>query len=165
MDCHCTLVGDGPMRSTIERRIRDLHLSERMRLTGSLPPAQVMACYRSAAVVVLPSFTEGVPVTLMEALAHGLPVVATYVGGIPELVEPGSAGLLVPAGDSEELANALERVLRNPEWARGLGLSGSRVVQSRFSQEAQVDALIRLFGCPARTTGSSSVQSTPRNTP
>jgi colanic acid/amylovoran biosynthesis glycosyltransferase len=165
VDFRCTLVGNGPMRSVVERRIRDLHLTERIRLTGSLPPAQVMACYRSATVAVLPSFTEGVPVTLMEALAHELPVVATYVGGVPELVDPGRSGLLVPPGDVEGLANALEHVLKDPDWARGLGLNGSQVVRRQFDQDTQAEALVRLFGCSSRKVGWSHGISSAGSTP
>lgn len=108
------LVGDGELRPRIEQRIAELGLTDRVRITGWLDGAGVRAELRAARAFVLPSFAEGLPVVIMEALALGRPVVSTFVAGIPELVEPGKSGWLVPAGSVEDLANALASALDAP---------------------------------------------------
>src|SRR5205807_1072386 len=87
-----TLAGDGPMRSVIEKRVEELGLEKRVRITGWLSNDAVRQEMLAARVLVLPSFAEGLPVVLMEALALGRPVVTTFVAGIPELVENGVHG-------------------------------------------------------------------------
>ena len=115
---HCTLVGEGPMRRSIEARAAQLDLHAHLTLTGALPPDRVAEIYGKADVIVLSSISEGVPIVLMEAMSHALPVVATRVGGIPELVDDGRTGLLVPSEDPASLADALRRVLDDPERAK-----------------------------------------------
>lgn len=141
----CTLVGDGPLRPTIEAELAARGLSRQVRLTGSLDPAQVDRQYETAGAVVLASFSEGVPVVLMEAMARGIPVVATHVGGIGELVENGVNGLLVPAGDARELADSLHRILSDPEFARTIGARGVQKVRDEFDLERSADRLLELF--------------------
>lgn len=108
------LVGDGELRGEIERRARDLGHEGRVRLTGWADAKRVRDEIRAARGVVQPSLAEGLPVVLMEALALGRPVVSTYVAGIPELVEPGRSGWLVPAGCPDALARALRELLATP---------------------------------------------------
>lgn len=146
----CTLVGDGPLRSAIETRIGALDLAESVTLAGAQPPEAVETLYREAGVVVLASFSEGVPVVLMEALSHHRPVVATQVGGIPELVVHGVRGLLVPPGSPRELADALACVIRDPESARKLGEAGAAFVIREFNLEVSARRLLALFdpNCP-----------------
>ena len=141
----CTLVGDGSLRPTIEAELTRRGLSQQVRLTGSLDPEQVDRQYETAGVVVLASFSEGVPVVLMEAMARGIPVVATHVGGVGELVENGVNGLLVHAGDAKALAAALQRILTDAEFARSLGAHGVRKVREEFDQERSADRLLELF--------------------
>ena len=145
LDIRCTLVGDGPMRGRIEVRIRELDLQNRVTLTGSLQPAEVAGLYPAASVVVLPSLSEGVPVVLMEAMSHGRPVVATRVGGIPELVENGESGLVVSPGDACELAKALHRLLTDAELAQRLGERGRQTVRTEFNIENSVKQIKALF--------------------
>lgn len=142
---HCTLVGDGPMRSAVEAAIHARSLVNYVTLTGSLPPDEVAARMRSASVVVLPSFTEGIPVVLMEALSHRRPVVATRVGGVAELVEHGRCGLLVSPGDPDELANALVRTLQDRAWAASLAEKGFARVRDKFCPRRSADHLMALF--------------------
>lgn len=152
LDVHCTLVGDGPMRLAIEAAIQRFNLTSVVRLTGSLDPLAVDRLYDAAGAVVLASFSEGVPVVLMEAMSRGLPVVATSVGGIPELVHDGVNGLLVPPGDAAALRDALARLLRDPRFARTLGEKGIERVREEFDLDRAVDRLLKLFeqACPAR---------------
>jgi len=141
----CTLVGDGPMRKQIEERARALHLDGKITMTGALPAEKVQELYFQVVVFVLASFSEGVPVVLMEAMAAGCPVVSTHVGGIPELVENQSTGLLVAPGDSEELAKAIRWMLENPEYAQTMARQARVHVREHFHLEKNVDALVDLF--------------------
>jgi glycosyltransferase involved in cell wall biosynthesis len=97
------------MRRVLERQIRERGLSERVKLLGARPLAELPAWYRAASVLVLPSYSEGVPNVLLEAMACGTPVVATRVGGVAEIVGGGNG--LVAAGDSEALAGAIGEAL------------------------------------------------------
>src|SRR5439155_25631775 len=109
--CDLILAGDGPLRPVIEAEARQLGLAGRVRITGWLDGAAVRREIEAARGLVLPSFAEGLPVVLMEALALGRPVVTTYVAGIPELVRDGAHGWLVPAGSVDDLAAALREML------------------------------------------------------
>ncbi|MBK8267398.1 MAG: glycosyltransferase family 4 protein [Planctomycetes bacterium] len=140
-----TLVGDGPMRETIKSRIQTLGLNSDVTLTGALDPESVASQYAQADVVVLASFSEGVPVVLMEAMAHGLPVVATRVGGVPELVEHASNGVLVAPGNIEELAAGLERVLSDRAFASTIGDEAIKTICNRFLIGPSAEQLIGLF--------------------
>ena len=108
------LAGDGEMRAEIEHRITEYGLDNRARITGWISSAQVRDEILRARGMVLPSFAEGLPVVIMEALALRRPVISTFVAGIPELVLPGENGWLVPAGDVEALAAAIRKLLRAP---------------------------------------------------
>jgi colanic acid/amylovoran biosynthesis glycosyltransferase len=104
-------VGDGEMRAALEKIIADRALQKQVRITGWADGAAVRREIGAARAFVLPSFSEGLPVAIMEAFALGRPVVSTYVAGIPELVEPGRSGWLVPAGSVDHLTQALREVL------------------------------------------------------
>lgn len=163
VDVQCTLVGDGPMRSAIEERAQELRLTASLTFTGSLEPKRVAQMYKSADAVVLASLSEGVPVVLMEAMARGRPVVATRVGGVPELVEDGRSGLVVAPGDADALADALLRVLNDPEWATTMGQNGARRVREEFHAETSASRLTHLFrhahdSCVKRVGAASGKQ-------
>ncbi len=97
-----------------------------MTLAGAVPVEDVPAFYAAADAFCLPSYAEGVPIVLMEAMASGLPVVATRIAGIPELVTDAESGLLVDPGDQRALAGALSRLARSPDLATALGARGAR---------------------------------------
>lgn len=126
----CVLVGEGDRRPALEARIGELGLRDDVVLLGAQPRHRVVELLRSGDVFVLPSIVtaagkmEGIPVVLMEALAMELPVVTTNISGIPELVEDGVTGLLVPQRDSGALAEALLRLQRDPELGRRLARAG-----------------------------------------
>jgi len=109
-DFRLELIGDGPLRETLAERVRELGLGERVTLHGALPTSEVAALMRGAAFAVVPSLMETFSVVLGEAMACGLPVVATAVGGMPERVHEGN-GVLVPAGDPRSLAEAMDGML------------------------------------------------------
>lgn len=141
----CTLVGDGPVRATLEARVAALKLADQVHFRGALAPAAVAACYEASDAVVLASFGEGIPLVLMEALAHGRPVVATRVGGISELVEHGENGYLCAAGNARDLAGALAALLRRPERAQELGTAAVRTIAERFNIDVSAEKLSALF--------------------
>jgi glycosyltransferase involved in cell wall biosynthesis len=108
-DVTLVVAGDGPERAALERRSTELGLDGRVRLLGSVPRERVLRLFRAADASVLPSAWENFPHTVVEALAVGCPVIATAVGGVPEVVRDGENGLLVPARDPEALAAAITR--------------------------------------------------------
>jgi glycosyltransferase involved in cell wall biosynthesis/GT2 family glycosyltransferase len=141
-----TLAGDGPMRRAIEERIAQLRLQEHVHITGWLSNESVRKRMLDARCVVLPSFAEGLPVVLMEALALGRPVVTTYVAGIPELVEPGRCGWLVPAGSVDALTDALRQALRMPiDRLEAMGRTGAERVAARHNATTEAAKLSALY--------------------
>ncbi|HAC47901.1 MAG TPA: colanic acid biosynthesis glycosyltransferase WcaL, partial [Sulfitobacter sp.] len=92
-------IGDGPLRRAIETEIARHTLQNRITLTGWVDEARVTSELSAAHALVMPSFAEGLPMVVMEAMAAARPVIATYIAGTPELVQPGQTGWLVPAGD------------------------------------------------------------------
>lgn len=123
-----TLVGDGPERPAIERLVAGLGLGDRVRITGFLPHREGLEIIADARAAVLPSRYEELGTALVEAMAAGRAVVASRVGGIPELVRDGVDGLLVPPGDPGALAGALNRLLTDPALAAALGASARQRV-------------------------------------
>jgi glycosyltransferase involved in cell wall biosynthesis len=157
MLCIGSLDRDPRTARSIRRMISAARLGRRVTLAGEQPPRVVMCAYRAADLFVLPSLHEGYGMAFAEAMAHGLPIIATTAGAIPETV-PREAGLLVPAGDAAALARALRRVIAEPALAMRLA-AGARAVGSRLpdwqrSAERWEQAL-DLPGCtPALKTGT-----------
>ena len=136
------LIGDGELRNTLETAIREHGLHEQVTLTGSLSGAQVRAELANCRALVLPSFAEGLPIVIMEALAAGRPVLTTYVAGIPELVRPGENGWLIPPGSLDELVTAMEAVLDCPaETLAAMGAQGRERVRERHSAATEAARL------------------------
>jgi glycosyltransferase involved in cell wall biosynthesis len=146
VDVEIVLVGDGPSRGEIERRAAELRVQDRVRLVGWQSSADVRRRIAESRGLVVPSFAEGIPVVAMEAMALGRPVIATYVGGLPELVQPGENGQLVPAGSIEDLASAMTDLLRVPEERlREMGQKGRQRVLERHDLSVEVRRLAALF--------------------
>lgn len=131
------LIGDGELRPEIERAIARYDLAECVSLDGWADERIIRARIREARALVLPSFAEGLPVAIMEAFALGRPVISTYVAGIPELIESGKSGWLVPAGSVPELVTALDDVLgASRERLAAMGLTGRAKVLERHHIDA-----------------------------
>lgn len=147
----CLLVGDGEMRATIEARIAELGLQDDVILMGHRSREEVSATLRDSDAMVLPSVTtgdgdmEGIPVALMEALASEVPVVASSLSGIPELVRDGETGVLVPEGDAEALAGAIRRIRDDPEGAARMAAAGRRQVLAAYELERNTGELRQLL--------------------
>lgn len=144
-DMHLTLIGDGPERADLEREAQMRGLGDVVIFAGYRSQAEVAEALQEADLLVLPSFAEGVPVVLMEAMAAGLPVIASRVAGIPELVEDGVSGLLVPPGDSDALAGAINELLVDPARCARMGEHGRAKVSSEFNLEYEAAWLGELF--------------------
>jgi glycosyltransferase involved in cell wall biosynthesis len=134
------IAGDGPERSALERRAVELGLDSRVRFLGSVPRETVLRLFRAADASVLPSAWENFPHTVVEALAVGCPVIATAVGGVPEVVRDGENGLLVPPCDSAALAGALERFFGDASLRERLRGAAARSVEG-YSEEAVFTAI------------------------
>jgi glycosyltransferase involved in cell wall biosynthesis len=133
----------------VERAVRDRVAGGRLPvdLLGPLPPGEVAAELRAATAAVLPAlWWENCPMAVLEAAAQGVPVVASAVGGVPELVDDGGTGLLVPPGDPVALAAALTRLVRDPAAAAGMGSAAWARVRERHDPGAHVAALLALYG-------------------
>jgi glycosyltransferase involved in cell wall biosynthesis len=140
------LAGDGEMREELEKRIGRLHLERQVRITGWISSGQVREEILAARALVLPSFAEGLPVVLMEAMVLGRAVVSTFVAGIPELVEDGKTGWLVPAGDLNALVAALESCLAaTPERLSRMGQLGRARALGRHNVDDSAARLQVLF--------------------
>ena len=140
------LAGDGEMRGEIESCIDALGLRAQVRITGWISSTQVRNEILAARALVLPSFAEGLPVVLMEAMALRRPVITTYVAGIPELVRSPDDGWLVPAGDGDALAEAIEACLAaSPEQLARMGEGARERVLLRHDVDTEAAKLVRLF--------------------
>lgn len=140
------LVGDGEMRPEVERRIRETGLEGTVRITGWLDGDGVREEIALSRALILPSFAEGLPVVIMEALALGRPVVSTFVAGIPELVEPGRSGWLVPAGSVVELVESMQAALSAaPSELTEMGRVGRARVLARHDIRDTARALASLL--------------------
>jgi glycosyltransferase involved in cell wall biosynthesis len=137
------IAGDGPDRQRLEAQTRRLGLAEHVRFLGWC--ADLPSTFASWSVFVQPSLSEGFGLSALEAMAASLPVVATAVGGVPELVEQGTTGLLVPAGDSESLADALLEVLQSSDGGRTMGLAGRARAQRSFTTETMARQTFDLY--------------------
>ncbi len=157
-DIELTLIGEGDERSAIEARIAELGLGDRVRLLGARTHEQVFDAMEAADVVVSASVesadgdAEGIPVTLMEAMAIGVPVVATRTAGVPELVTDGESGVLVDQHDAAGLAAAIAGLLDEPDRARRLAEGAARRVAESFDRDRVVDQLVELL-VPGLGTG------------
>jgi colanic acid/amylovoran biosynthesis glycosyltransferase len=145
-ECDLVLAGDGPLRGEIEALIERLGLGARVHITGWISGDRVRDEILAARALVLPSFAEGLPVVLMEAMALRRPVLSTYVAGIPELVVAGENGWLFPAGSIEDLTKAMASCLSTPatELAR-MGEHGYARVSAQHSIERESARLAELF--------------------
>ncbi len=144
-DPACTFLfcGDGPCREALEREVRELGISDRVRFLGHR--RDIMNIYQIMDLLVLPSHTEGLPNAILEALSFGKPVVATRVGGLPEIIQDGQSGLLVPPRRPDLLAKAIVRCLASPQAMRSMGENGRNVVMDKFSFDAQCAQLESVY--------------------
>jgi glycosyltransferase involved in cell wall biosynthesis len=142
-DAYLLIVGEGSRRETLEAQARDLRIAHRVVFTGRRD--DVPAVTAALDVAVLPSYREAQGLSILEAMALSRPVVASNVGGIPEMIEDGVTGLLVPPHDADALAAAIVRLLRDHPYADTLGRAGHDLVHDRFCIELMVTAIQTIY--------------------
>jgi len=142
------IVGEGLLMESLKNSAKDL---DSVKFLGKLSAEDLMEEYKRSDIFVLPSIvdsrgdTEGLGVVLLEALSFGLPVIASNVGGIPDIVEDGKTGILVPEKDPVAIADAIEKLLSNWENAKLMVLRGQDMIRERFSSEKIADKLVRIY--------------------
>jgi colanic acid/amylovoran biosynthesis glycosyltransferase len=141
----CWIVGEGPERPALERQIRTLGLQDRVYLTGYLPPVHLSGFYRHADLVVLTSQSEGIPVVLMEAMAHEKLVLAPAITGIPELVEHGRTGFLYEAGSLPDFLGSIRWILRNKASLAGIQRAAAANVACFYNRQRNLQSFADLF--------------------
>jgi glycosyltransferase involved in cell wall biosynthesis len=150
----CLIIGSGPERAALQRAIDNAGLAAAVRLVGALPQEAVAARLQAADCYVQPSVRarsgqmEGIPVALMEAMASGVPVVATRLSGVPELVRESDTGLLVAPESPSELAEAVLAVWRDPSAAERRALAARRLIEQEFDLASSAARMAELFAAP-----------------
>ena len=158
-----TFIGDGPDRADLERRVESLGLSSRVTFAGQRRRDEVLERLAATDVLVTPSVPtadgkrEGLPVVLIEALAAGVPAVASDLSGIPELVETDVTGILVPPGDAGAIADALERLARDPDLRSRLAAGGRARVAAEFDLDTNARRLIERFRASAAAARATAI--------
>jgi colanic acid/amylovoran biosynthesis glycosyltransferase len=145
MHFRCVMIGDGASHEELAATRTRLNLEAAVEMIGAAERGTVLAWLQRGSVAVLSSHNEGMPVCLMEAGACGVPVVATRVGGIPELIDDGVTGILTAAGDPAAFADALGHLLEEPLLRKSIGQAARRRIVARFSLDAQVDGLMSMW--------------------
>ena len=146
------IVGEGPEREHLEAHARRIGVDDRVTFTGRVSNADLEAAYSHSDAFVLPAVvdsrgdTEGLGVVLLEAMNYEVPVIASNIGGITDIVTHEQSGLLVPPGDATALADAIRRLAENPDGARALGRAGKADMEARFSWPAIVRQWLTVYG-------------------
>ncbi|MFL0810266.1 MAG: glycosyltransferase [Agarilytica sp.] len=145
VDVSLTLLGDGQDRGFLENLAVEMHIDDRVEFKGFVDQSTIAATLNESDIFVLPSFAEGIPVSLMEAMAIGIPVIATYVGGVAELVIDGETGQVVYPSDKMGLADAIQRYAEDQKYCLEVSRSARKKVENEFNIEDQVDKLAQHF--------------------
>lgn len=145
LDVRCLIIGDGPQRAALQQQARREGL-DRVEFLGHLPSQQVQAYVREAAFTILPSeWYENSPRAVLESFASARPVVASHIGGLPELVKDGETGLTFAAGDALDLRRKILYLVRNPQKAEEMGRRARRLVQEEMAPEVHYKALMEIY--------------------
>jgi glycosyltransferase involved in cell wall biosynthesis len=139
------LVGDGPARAALEHEASRLNITADVTFHGFVGQESVYEILSRTNVFVLPSFAEGVPVSLMEAMSMEIPCISTYVGGIPELIHNGQDGILISAGNTGLLVKALQELIENPGLRLRLAKAGRRKIIEAYDLGASTERLVSIF--------------------
>lgn len=139
------IAGKGPLEASLKAQAREAGIGDAVTFLGFRPQEELVSLYRDASVFVLPSRYEGLPTVLLEAMACGCPVLATQVGGASEVVSDGENGVFVPPGRPDDLADALQSLLQDPDRRAELGRQARRTVEARFAWDTIVDEFETLY--------------------
>lgn len=143
---NCKIVGDGELRPIIESKISEYDLASQISILGWKSSEEIQSLIDSSSILLLPSFAEGLPVVIMESLARARPALTTYIAGIPELIEDGENGWLVPAGDTVALAEAIDKAASTPiPVLEEMGLRGKAAIIDQHSARKEAQKLQQIF--------------------
>lgn len=145
VNVHLHFVGDGPDRRTLENETAKKNLQAYIDFKGALNQAEILDIYKRSDLFVLPSFAEGIPVSLMEAMSMEIPCISTYVNGIPELIRNQIDGILVIPADSQELATAILSLVNNPILREQMGKAGRQRILEKYSLQPNFRLLKDIF--------------------
>jgi glycosyltransferase involved in cell wall biosynthesis len=156
----CCIVGDGDEKDLVASLVKEYRLEDCFELPGAVRQEKILSYYHRAAVFTLPCIPaadgrhDGVPNVLVEAMATGLPVVSTRIGGVPELIEHGRDGFTITPGNIEELANQLKELLQNASLRERIGSTARTKIERHFDNRKTIEPLLRLFRMKAGIDGS-----------
>lgn len=142
---HCFIVGDGPDRKQLEKLVQKKSLSEQISFLGHRPFSEAIGILRASNIFVNPSYTEGIPTAIIEAALCQKAIIATDVGGTPEIITGKSDGFLVPAGDIETLRKKLEYLFEHPDICEKFGKHAFLAVKNRFNWESSIKKYLEIF--------------------
>ena len=143
-DIKLIIIGDGPLRDALQEEVRQLQLQDRVLFTGYRDNARRFMALMH--LYLISSSTEGLPITLLEAMQEKVPVISTPVGGIPGVIDHGNTGILVEAGTPESLAREVERLIDQPDHARELAENAYRRVEQKYSANTMADSYSDIYG-------------------
>ena len=144
-DIHLIVLGEGPENNNIKNIIHLNNMNNNVHLIGTRPHHEISKWLSASDIFALPTYNEGLPNVVLEAMACGLPVVATSVGGIPEIVEDGKSGILIKKKDPVSLAKAIESLLSDVKLAKIMGMKGREIAESKFSWQKNSETLIEIY--------------------
>jgi glycosyltransferase involved in cell wall biosynthesis len=153
-DVRLLIIGDGPLGAAMRARAESLGVLDRIEFCGALPHEAALEAIARGAVLLLPSLWEGLPIVLLEAMAIGVPVVASAVGGVPEVVEHERTGLLVDRQAPERYAKAVRRLLHEPDLHAKVTAGARRLVTERFSWTVVRQAYLETYRDALQARGS-----------
>ena len=149
--CELTIIGSGPLYDNLQQLVRDLDMGRYVQFRGDVPDSELMRYYEDADMFILPCIVtengdrDGIPVAMMEAMAMVLPVISTSVSGIPELVEDGASGILVPPKDEKAIADAIITLCKDGELGVKMGEEGRKIIEREFNIVFEAEKLIGVF--------------------
>jgi L-malate glycosyltransferase len=155
-DARFVILGEGELREALERQIREHHLEKHVLLAGFR--TDVLGCIKSFDLFAMSSVTEGLGTSLLDAMACSRAIVGTRAGGIPELVEEGVNGILVPTHDHSALARAIVTLLKDEQRRKKMGTEGFARVQARFTVDRMVAETARVYARLAGTTHAADIE-------
>jgi glycosyltransferase involved in cell wall biosynthesis len=144
-DITLSMAGDGEMTASLKRLATELQLTQNVSFVGFIPNERMYSFLRRHHIMVMPSLVEGFGVASLEAAACGRPVIASNVGGVPEVVQDGRTGILVPPGDHRRLAEAIVKLSGDAQLCRQMGQAGHRFVKENYSWEKSLDMMCSLY--------------------
>ncbi len=144
-DLRLTMLGGGEMQSELERLAETLNITSAVAIHGWMEPDEAQRIIRAGDIFVMPSLSESFGVAAAEAASYGLPVVATNVGGVPEIVRDGDTGLLIPPGDEAALAEAILRLAQDGNLRQSMGKAGRRLVAEKYDFEKCLDKMEAVY--------------------